>query len=166
MTTFSKHILVNAPSKQVWEVMANLGDIYKFNPNVSKSYYNTTQKQGIGAARICELRPAGKVEEVATQWDEGKGFTLKINPIEKAPPLKNFYASLSLVSAGAGGTQVTVTMKYETKLGVVGQVLNALMIKAQMQRAIEQLLEGLKLNVEQGIEVKDTHSLKTMLEAA
>lgn len=166
MTTFSKQLNVQASQQKVWETMANLGDIYQFNPNVSKSYYNSDQKKGVGASRICELRPSGIVEETATEWKEGESFTLKITPIEKAPPLKNFYAGLSLLSKGKDQTQVSISMTYDTKMGIVGQLLDSLMIKAQMQKAIEQLLSGLKLNVEQGIEVADPAVLKTLLEAA
>ncbi|MFY0688307.1 MAG: SRPBCC family protein [Cyclobacteriaceae bacterium] len=166
MTKFSKNIQVNASQQKVWEVMSNLGDIYKFNPNVSKSFYNGDQKSGIGASRTCELIPAGIVEEVATKWNEGQSYTLEIIPIEKAPPLKNFYVHLDLTTVSKGITNVDVTMEYDTKLGAIGTIMNTLMIKSQLEKAITLLLDGLKLNLETGQEIENPKTLKALLQAA
>ena len=166
MTKFSKQINIGASQGIIWSVMADLGGIYKFNPNVSRSYYTSAQKKGIGAGRVCELRPAGKVEEIATAWEEGESFTLEIIPLEKTPPIKNVYAHLDLQSVGPNSTDVTVSMEYETKLGFIGRLLNSLMIQGQMEKSMEQLLEGLKLNIEQGHEIDTPAELKKLLEFA
>lgn len=166
MTAFSKQIIITASQASVWKVMANLGDIHKFNPNVSKSYYTTDQKDGIGASRICELIPAGIVKEVASEWHEGTGFKLDILPIEKAPPLKNIHATLHLEAQGSSSTQVTISMEYHTKLGILGRTLNALIIRSQMEKSISMLLQGLKINVETGAEIANPKSLFQLLTVA
>ncbi|MFI1773333.1 SRPBCC family protein [Thalassobellus citreus] len=160
MTTFFKELDIQSPKEKVWKVMANLGDINRFNPNTSKSYYSSNIKEGIGAARICELRPTGVVEETATIWNEGNGFTLKITPIKNAPPVKNMYAVLDLKSLNPKNTRVKINMEYETKLGVLGKTLNTLVIKSQMKKGIQLLLEGLKVHLEQGHDITDPKSLK------
>lgn len=166
MTRITKSIIIEAPRQQVWAAVANLGDVYKFNPNVTKSYYSTAQKTGVGAARICELRPQGKIEEVATEWMDGRHFTLEIFPIEKAPPLREFYVSVDLTSLSNENTEVSITLSYATKLGVIGKLLNAMMIREQMDKAVGQILEGLKLNQEQGIEIEDPAALHQLLQVA
>lgn len=163
MTTFKKQIAINSPKQKVWEIVSDLGSIYKFNPGVSKSYYTTDKTEGIGAARICELQPAGKIIETVTNWIEGSGFLLRIDPLEKAPPVKNFSGFFELEKLNNHETQVSVTINYEMKLGVIGHLLNNLIIQSKMEDSIEHLLEGLKIHSEKGIEIKDTHSLQEIL---
>ncbi len=147
-------------------MVSNLGDIYKFNPSVSKSYYTTEQTDGIGAARICELYPMGKILETATDWEEGNSFLLKIDTIEKAPPVKNFTGKFELNEIGINQTEVSLTLNYDMKLGFIGQLLNKLNQKSKMESGIEDLLRGLKVHLEQGVIVGDLNSLKQILTAA
>ena len=45
MSTFSTKIRINAPKEKVWEVLAEVGDIYKWNPGVSNSYSTSESSQ-------------------------------------------------------------------------------------------------------------------------
>ena len=166
MTTFKKTIKINHPSQGTWKVVSNLGDIYIFHPGVSKSYYTTEQTEGVGAARICELLPMGKVLETATEWVDGKSFLLKVDPIEKAPPVKNFTGKLEVNAIDTDQTEVSLTVNYDMKLGLTGKLLNKLILKSKMESSIEDLLKGLKVHLEQGVFVKDIKTLKEVLTAA
>lgn len=165
MTNFSKQITISSPQEKVWKTMSNLGGIYKFNPSVKTSYYISDKKEGIGAARICELY-TGKVEETASEWEDGKSFVLKIKFLEKAPPLKNVTARVDISAIDATTTEAKVTIEYATKMGIIGKTMNGLLIKSQLEKAIQQLLQGLKLNVEKGVEIKNSKALKELLNAA
>ena len=68
MTHFKKQIQIQASKENAWKALANLGDVHKFHPGVSKSYHTSDRISGIGATRICELYPMGKVEEIATSF--------------------------------------------------------------------------------------------------
>lgn len=166
MTTFKKQITINVPKQKVWEVVSDLGSIYKYNPGVSKSYYTTDKTEGIGAARICELQPSGKILETVKSWKEGNGFLLQIDPIEKAPPIKNFTGLFELIELNTSSTQVSVAINYEMKLGTIGFLLNKLIMQSKMEDGIEGLLEGLKVHSETGAEIKDTKALLKILNAA
>ena len=159
MTSFTKQINIEATKENVWATVSNLGDVYKFHPGVTKSYYTSDNKEGVGATRVCELRPMCKVEEIASKWVDGESFVLDIIPIEKAPPVKNFTASLSLEIKGPKLTAVVINIKYGMKLGVFGNILNALVVKSQMEKAIDGLLLGMKIHIEEGIEIVDSKSL-------
>lgn len=163
MTTFKKQITINSPKQKVWEIVSDLGEIYRFNPNVSKSYYTSDKTQGIGAARICELLPSGKILETVTNWIEGSGFLLQIEPIEKAPPMKNFSGFFELERLDDYRTQVSVTINYGMKLGIIGNLLNNLIIQSKMEDGIEDLLKGLKIHLEKGVEIKNKHAMQEIL---
>ncbi|MCZ6899392.1 MAG: SRPBCC family protein [Bacteroidetes bacterium] len=166
MTTFKKQITINASKQKVWDIVSNLGDIYKFHPGVSKSYYTTEEVEGVGAARICELLPAGKILETVKNWEEGSGFLLQIDPIEKAPPVKNFSGHFELEEINHHTTAVSLTIRYGMKLGIAGNILNKLVIQSKMEDGIEDLLTGLKVHTERGLEIKDTNSLQNILKVA
>ena len=162
MTAFSKQIKVLATQEKVWEIVADLGAVERFHPGVSKSYYTSMYRSGKGAGRICELHPAGKVQETVTYWEIGKGYTLEVTPLEKAPPLKSFFVSLCLDDRNPEHLTVTFSVAYQTKLGVVGKLLNALMIRSQIEKSVVALLEGLKIHVEQGVEILDMGALQNL----
>ncbi len=166
MSTFRKEIEIDALHHTVWNVVANLGDIYRFNPNVSNSYYCTNKHTDIGAARICELLPAGKVEETVVDWQEGKEFTLKVEPIEKAPPIKNFLAKLELTEISPLRVKVSIQIAYGMKMGALGQIMNKLIIQSKLEQSVDDMLKGLKLFIEKGMEIKDNKELSRLLQVA
>ncbi|MBL4585541.1 MAG: SRPBCC family protein [Flavobacteriales bacterium] len=166
MTTFKKQITVNASKQKVWDVLSDLGGVMKFHPGVKKSYYTTDQTEGIGAARICELAPMGKIEETAVSWKDGESYTLKIDPIEKAPPVKDFLVEILLIEKGANQVVVSFNVSYDMKLGFIGTLLNKIVIRSQMETGITGLLQGMKIYAEKGTEIKDNSALKKLLKAA
>ncbi len=166
MTTFTKQIHIQASKAEVWDVVSNLGDIYKYNPNVHKSYYTSVVKEGKGATRICELYPNGKVSETAVEWEKEKGFLLLIEPIEGAPPVKDFSAKILLEALEPNKTRVKFTLTYKMKLGLIGELLNKIIIQSKLEEAIRQLARGLKLHMEQGVEVENVETLKLQLAVA
>ncbi len=166
MTTFKKQITINTPKHKLWETVSDLGNVYRFHPGVKKSYYTNNQKPGIGAARICELQPSGKILETVKKWNEGNGFLLQIDPIEKAPPVKNFSGLFELKEHDSQNTQISLTVNYGMKLGAIGMLLNKLVIQSKMENGIEDLLKGLKIHAEKGLEIKDAKSLYKILESA
>ena len=75
MGRFSKEITINAPQEKVWAVLADLGNIYRWNPGVSHSYTTSENSKGEDATRHCDIeRPLkGYLEERAFDWREGEG---------------------------------------------------------------------------------------------
>ncbi len=152
MTTFSSDIHIEAPKDDVWAILADLGGIQKFHPGVKKSYYTTEQLEDRGAARVCELLPMGAVEETVTEWREGEHMVLTIDPLEKAPPFKQAHGRLAVQEEGTG-TRVSMTVEYTLKFGWLGKLMDALMVRPQMQKVIPSVLLGLKHYTQTGEEV-------------
>lgn len=166
MTEFRKQIKINSSKKAVWQALSNIGDVYKFHPGVSNSYCTTDQVGGKGAVRVCELHSSGVIEETVIGWEDEKGFRLLITPVEKAPPVKNFTAKVRLTSVSGGQAIVEIFIQYDMKLGVIGTILNQLVIKSKMEEGISDLLQGLKIYLEKGMEIKDADELYEILHAA
>lgn len=155
MPRFSQSIKINAPRHKVWDSLADLGSIYKWNPGVSKSFSTSQATSGEGAMRHCDLQtPTGKklgyLKEKAFDWREGEGF--KIDVFESNLPIKSNFIQFA-IRADGDGTIVTVSPDYVIKYGPLGALLDILMLRRQFKKSMDRLLAGLKYYVETGKEV-------------
>lgn len=160
MTVIERSLVIEAEQGAVWTKLANLGGIQDFNPSVKKSYYNTDLKEGTGSGRICEFHGVGIVNEVATEWRPGEGYTLKIVPIEKIPFFREGYARFTLEAKGSGSTLVHVHFEYSVKGAFIGAMMNKLAIKAQFAKGFDGILKGLKRHLEEGVLIDSLKDLK------
>ena len=154
MGAFSTEIRIDAPKEKVWEVLADLGDIYKWNPGVSHSRSTSESSGGEGATRHCDLAsPKGYLEERAFDWREGEGF--KIDIYESNLPIKRNVVEFTVRSDGDGAI-VSVAPDYELKFGPISALLDLLIARRQLRKGMAALLAGLKYHVETGELVGDT----------
>lgn len=160
MTHIQKQIIIQASQNEVWRKLANLGAIQDFNPQVKKSYYNTSLKAGEGAGRVCEFHRMGIVNETAVAWKEGESFTLRILPVEKIPFYKSGDAKFTLRSISNDKTEVTAVFEYTLKAGIVPKLMNSVAMKAQFAKGFEGILKGLKRHLEEGILINTGKDLK------
>ena len=131
-----------------------------FSPAVAKAYYTSKARTGVGASRHCDLQnPSGYVEERITDWQEGKGFTIKI--YESKAPLKSAFGRFMLRPIETvrfwhrfwsirRGTVVTFTVDYQLKFGRLGALMDLLIARRQFQKGADALVSGLKHFVETG----------------
>jgi hypothetical protein len=54
-TKMIREISINLPSQQVWNTLADFGNICHGHPAVSKSFITSDQKTGVGATRHCDF---------------------------------------------------------------------------------------------------------------
>ena len=156
MSTFSTRIRINARKEKVWEVLADLSAIYKWNPGVSHSHSTSEFSQGEGVTRHCDLqgfgRNIGYLEERAIDWREGEGF--KIDIYDSNMPIKRNLVAFS-IEADGDISVVTVAPDYEIKYGPIGGLIDLLVARRQLKKGMSELLAGLKYYVETGNEVGD-----------
>jgi uncharacterized protein YndB with AHSA1/START domain len=151
MSKVTRQVTINAPQEKVWEVLADVGGIYKWNPGVSYSHSTSENDQGEGATRHCDLQNAGGyLEEKVIGWREGEGYTIDV--YESSLPIKRNVVEF-LVRPEGDGTLVKVTVDYELKYGPVGALIDTLIARRQYQKGFGELLAGLKYHVETGKEV-------------
>ena len=163
MATFKKQKIVNATKEAIWEVLSNYGEVYKYNPGVSKSHISSVQDQGVGATRVCDLLPVGKVSETVIEWNEGNGFLIQVTPIEKLPPIESFTGYFEIEKLSVNTSRVSVTINYKMKLGVTGKILNKILIQPKLEKSIIDLLSGLKTYIEKEVLITDEKFLQAIL---
>ena len=77
--------------------------------------------------------------------EEGRLLTMRI--VNSNVPLKTADIRFTL-SAEGDGTAVTVAPEYSLKGGILGQLIDALVVRRMYVRGMEALLSGLKKHVE------------------
>lgn len=153
MSKVQASVHIDAPTEEVWPVLADFGQIADFNPSVKESYLTAEQPSGTGATRHCALTVAGaSIEERIVAWHDGESYTVEIYDAKRVPVISNMHATLSVVDDG-DGTRVTMVMDYDTKYGPLGSLLDRVGIRAQNTKAVTLLLAGLKHYVETGEKV-------------
>lgn len=153
MTIIKQSIRVNKPKEEVWKILADLGGVSVFHPIVTHSYYSTKQLTDIGATRVCELGPKQSVSERAIEWREGESYTLAVDFIKgMKPPVRNMQAIIS-VRADGDGSIATIGMRYQPKFGIMGMVMDRVMLRPQFGKMVPQILGGLKHYAETGEQI-------------
>lgn len=166
MASFKKQKIISATKQEVWKILSCYEDIYKIHPAVRKSYLTSVNKEGIGATRICELLPIGKISETVKEWQEGEGFLIEVTPIEKLPPIKNFTSHFYIEELSVNTCRVIVYTNYKMKLGVTGKILNKILIQPKLEKSMSDLLIGLKSHVEKNSLISEAKLSQEILKSA
>lgn len=147
MGSFATSVRIEAPKERVWEVLSDLGSIYKWNPGITHSYTTSEAATGENAMRQCDLPGGGFLRERAFHWSEGEGFTIEI--YETSLPMKESFVDFRATAEGEA-TVVKLKMDYKLKFGPVGALLDAVFVGRQARNGMAELLGGLKEYVETG----------------
>ena len=141
-----KKVKIDSSKNKVWDILSDIGAIQNFSPSVSKSFYTSEIKEGIGASRHCDLLPMGKVEERIIGWKDGEELTIEIYESKSVPFLGE---GKFILKEEGGKTNVTMSLTYRMKGGFLGSLMGVFM-KGRISKAMEGTLKGLKHNVETG----------------
>lgn len=78
MNEVKGEIHIDAPAEKVWQVISDLAEVQNYADSVARSYYTSSERVGTGAARHCDLLSFGTVDEVITEWEEGRRYVYSI----------------------------------------------------------------------------------------
>jgi hypothetical protein len=150
MPVITGDIQIEASKERVWEAIADLGSIQDFHPEVTRPYYTSEQREGVGASRHCDLKPFGSVEERAIGWEDGSSFALEIYDSKKMPPFRFAVESMSVAEKGARAVAY-LSLEYELRYGAIGSLLDWLMVRSRFEKMVPAVLAGLKKHLEGGL---------------
>lgn len=147
VTTLRAEVVINTTKDQVWQELKEIGSIQNFHPLIKKSYTTTEVKSGLGARRTCELLPMGQMLEEVVEWNEGSSFTMEVIGGKMLPPYRFMRGQIELTET-KDCTNVCFTFSYQLKFGILGRLMNLLMIKPQFKKAPPKYVQGLKSYIE------------------
>lgn len=157
-TQITVSVRINAPKEQVWKTLANLGDVMNYSAHVNNSYYDSEETTDVGCSRICEL-DGMTVRETAVEWIPGERYMLKMEFLKGSAPIEDFRVGPHLKADGEA-TIVTYKASYDVKFGIIGKLLDHVVMQNQNRKVMKRVLDGLKHHIETGETIVGTDVLK------
>jgi carbon monoxide dehydrogenase subunit G len=145
MTTLRHQIRINAPIEKVWKAVGDLMAVQHYNQMVRSVRCISQTTDGVGAARRCELKPKGWVEERIWDWSPPNAIGLEVMASEW--PLVFMKWKTELQTDGKA-TVVNQEMNYKLKFGPLGALMDSFMMRRKLDRSISEVFENLKRYVE------------------
>ena len=148
MTTLINEILIDAPIDKIWESLSNIEELDKYDPTVKESKAVSTLSNGIGAQRKVSMKDGKNwFEEKCVEHVPNKALTFELTACSF--PVHNLKHSYSFEYIG-GKTKVKQEMTYAMKHGILGNLMDFILVKRQSNNGIKLFLSGLKTYNEQG----------------
>ena len=145
-------VIVNLPRAEVWQRLRDLTIAHKYVPGLRDCRMTTTQREGVGASRRVYTTSGMEMDETVAEWREGQGFVIRLHDGDKPPPPIFEEASFHYIleDAPGGATRFLPTMTYTLKFGVLGRLLDALLINMIVRSNMKKVGQGLKQFYESG----------------
>jgi uncharacterized protein YndB with AHSA1/START domain len=145
---------ITAPVHKVWDIVQDSMLLPRWMPNVDHTEITTEQSKSVGEVRQCVVSLAGRSGQLVEQcvaFDplERIAFKVKQDSFGFARIIADLGYAMFLEPNDAGNTHVRLEYYYREK-GLIGRVLNKLMIKPQWHPLCLQMLDGLKQFAEEG----------------
>lgn len=152
MTTLKNEITINAPIEKIWAVLSNLAVLEKYDPTVFKSELISNEKTGLGAKRKVHMMDGKNwFEEEVTIWQPNNALTFQLTACTF--PIDGLKHSYSFSSDG-NNTTIRQVMEYKVKFGLLGKLIDWLVIKKQSDKGIKLFMGGLKKHIENNNNLK------------
>jgi len=132
---------INAELETVWLMFSEFDLVHKFHPMVKTSPAQGNSCKGKGAERICTMYNGMKAKEVITDCREHE--YLKIDIIESPMPFKQAFGEFFFIKLDENTTRINIDMWLEPKFGIFGEYLFTLVMKRQLSKMLDGVLEGL-----------------------
>ncbi len=143
MGTITVTKTLNVDAARAWAALADFGNIAHFHPGLSGSHLlDGSANEGVGAERRCDLKDKNYLVERVKSWEEGKSYTVDI--IDSSMPLRSATATLSVKPIDAQHSEAAMTVDMTMKFGLLGALMEVLMVRPQMKRTMVGILDGLE----------------------
>jgi hypothetical protein len=166
MQTVSAEFEVELSVADAWERLRDLSRPDMYVQGLTAVELTTEHRQGVGASRRVTQGKSFKLDETVTEWQEGKGFTLRLHRGEKAaiPLLPVHFFDYGLRES-EGRVYLHNQMRYQVGLGFLGALLDKLVLRRVLRSQLRDVTLAQKIYYESGQKVTaDTlKSAKAML---
>ncbi len=142
MTTLQNEITINASVEKLWEILADASILDQYDPTVKKCTLISSNKSGIDAKRKVDMLDGKNwFEEKITVFEPYKALSFQLT--DCSFPIKGLKHSYSFEKVGTQ-TKVKQLMEYTVKFGLLGKLLDSIMIRKQSDQGIKKFFAGLK----------------------
>jgi uncharacterized protein YndB with AHSA1/START domain len=145
VTVLRNSVHIEASPALVWAVLARLDALHEYDPGIATAVLRSEQRSGVGADRQCDIKGGGWFRERVTAWQPER--ELEFTLYDCTLPVRNLRHHYTL-KPERGGTRVEQTQEYALKYGLLGAVLDRLLVRRKWDAGIKSFFTGLKQHVE------------------
>lgn len=138
LQTFTTSRVVAAHPEQVWEVIAEAGNIAAHAPNLSAS--EIVSGEGQGMVRRCANRRDQAWQESCTVWEPGRRYTMDVDTSDYPYPMRVMRGTWSAEPAPAGA-RIGLHDEYEMRFGLLGRLAGRAM-RPVFSKACSKMLDS------------------------
>ncbi|MBS1772614.1 MAG: SRPBCC family protein [Bacteroidetes bacterium] len=147
MSTLNNEIIIKAPLEKVWDLLADATQLGKYDPTIKSCTLISKQQTGIDAKRKIDMLDGKNwFEEKITVCEPNKALAYQLTACSF--PIKRLQHTYTFENMGNGNTKVKQVMEYSVKFGILGKLMDAMMIKKQFNTGIGKFFAGLKTYAE------------------
>lgn len=140
MHKVEQEIVAGVSPQAVWKILEQFGSVDQWAPGMRSSSLLGEQASGVGTRRIMRHRWGFRIEEEVTRWADGKGMSFVLT---KAPfPMQNVHETWDIKEQN-GATRIMTTVTYEMGVGVLGTLLDQLLVRFVVEREMRRGLKAL-----------------------
>lgn len=140
MTTIQHEIRANCPPSAVWRLLSDLEAVQRYNPGVERAAIHGNLAAGVGAMRVCQLKPKGRVLERVTHWEEGRAVGLEVT--ESDWPI-HFMRWVTRIAPNGTGSTISQILVYKVKFGPLGWLLDKLVMRHRLKTTLDAVFGSL-----------------------
>jgi hypothetical protein len=145
MTVIRHEIEARCSPDRVWSLLADLEAVERYSPGVRAAKIQGAKRTGVGATRVCDLLPKGRVVERVTHWEEGHALGLEV--AESDWPI-HFMRWVTRVEPKGEGTRITQELEYRVKFGPMGWLLDRLAMERKLRSSLDEIFASLAKHAE------------------
>jgi len=140
-------VTINAPLQEVYSTLLAIDNVNEWVVPVHEAHYVGNLKAVAGAERECTLADGSVVRETVVEALPNKLIRMRMT--EHELPVHFFEWDIATEALSATETQVTQHTRYHVKFGLLGSLLDGLVVKSDLDATLSGAYQGLKNYVEQ-----------------
>jgi len=137
---------VRLPASAVWQRLQDLRLAHHYVPGVEGVEILTARERGVGASRRILQEGGGTLDETVIEWEEGRGFVIRLHRGQAGPPapFEKAHFRYWIESADETQTRLSLRIFYRPRGGLLGEWLDAAVLNAEMDRRMKALASGMQ----------------------
>ena len=151
MRTVRAELPLDLDRAGAWRRLRDLSSPHLYVPGLTAAAFNGPQREGVGASRRVRMGRLLTLDETVTAWREAEGISLRLHGGARGPlpPLRKHFFDYGLAERD-GRVWLVNRMRYEVGLGVLGALLDRLLLRRIMARRLRDVTLAQKIHYETG----------------
>ncbi len=151
----SSRVVMNVPRAEAWQKLRDYSLAHHYVPGLVKTEITTEHREGVGASRKVYQSETRYIDETITDWEEGRGYTLRLHRGDNGAPFPFEEAAFRyhLDDAGNEMTALTTTLMFSMRFGAIGRLLKNRLLSPVFKSTIRDVAISQKDFYETGVPV-------------